>query len=244
MFGLFSKRNIKLLESGVLEGAVDIHCHILPGVDDGAANVQQSLKLLQYLEDVGFQEIWLTPHTMEEFQNTRESLLQSFDAFRQHYSGSISLNLSSEYMLDSAFCRNLETNNLIPLGKDQTHLLVETRYLYGPQNLQELLLAVYKKGYSPILAHPERYVYMDEDDYEDIKLKGYNFQLNLNSLSGYYGSDAQQNAHYLLEKGLYDFVGTDLHHLESYTQALKSIRLTKKELKALQELFENNKRLV
>lgn len=242
MFSFLSlKKKVSLRDSGLLNGALDLHCHLLPGVDDGSPDVEHTLDMLTYLEGLGYEEVWFTPHTMEEVYNTKESLEAAFQAFLPHYTGKLKLHISSEYMLDKSFEKHLANDDLLPIGPKQDYLLVETSYMYGPENLDDLLLTIFKKGFIPVIAHPERYEYMQQEDYDRLKEKGYKFQLNLNSLSGYYGLRAHKHAEKLLAQGLYDFVGTDLHHLKYYTEALRSIRLKKEQVEALRKLFENNK---
>jgi len=227
-----------LLKSGILQGKTDIHCHLLPGVDDGSPDVAHSLEMLAWMEqEVGFRCVWFTPHVMQDTPNDTPSLRQVFDAFRPTYQGLMDLHLSSEYMLDACFSDHLH-DDLLPLpGK---HLLVETSYMSAPPGLFDLLLEIWHQGYRPVIAHPERYMYMDEQDYDALKAKGYDFQLNLLSLSGYYGRRPKDVAEALLQRGYYDFVGTDLHHLDRYVDFLFQMKLTRRQLDTLEQLFENN----
>ena len=239
MFGIF-KSKYKLVESGILKGMTDIHSHVLPGVDDGSPDIETSLSLLRYMESLGLREVWLTPHIMEDYPSLNQKLQQRFEALRAAYSGPLSLSLSSEYMMDAAFTGKLK-GELLPLGKN--HLLVETSYMSPPVGLQELLMQVWNAGYLPVIAHPERYLYMDEKDYGQLKERGYSFQLNLMSLSGYYGPFPKAVSEKLLKQEMYDFVGTDLHHLARYQPLLDKLKLTRKQLDALGELIANNARI-
>lgn len=236
---MFSIRH-SLLKSGILRGKTDIHCHVLPGVDDGSPDVAHSLEMLAWMEqEVGFRRVWLTPHVMQDAPNDAKSLRQVFDAFCPAFQGQMSLHLSSEYMLDARFSDHLH-GDLLPLpGR---HLLVETSYMSAPSGFFDILLEVWHQGYRPVIAHPERYMYMDEQDHEALKAKGYDFQLNLLSLSGYYGRRPKVVSEALLQRGYYDFVGTDLHHLDRYEDFLSQLKLTRKQLDALETLFDNNDR--
>ena len=142
--------------------------------------------------------------------------------------------------MDAAFTGKLK-GELLPLGKN--HLLVETSYMSPPVGLQEILMQVWNAGYLPVIAHPERYLYMDEKDYGQLKERGYSFQLNLMSLSGYYGPFPKAVSEKLLKQEMYDFVGTDLHHLARYQPLLDKLKLTRKQLDALGELIANNARI-
>lgn len=230
-----------LLKSGILTGKTDVHCHVLPGVDDGSPDVEHSLELLQFMEQtMGFRRVWLTPHVMQDLGNTADRLAHTFASFKKHYRGPILLQLASEYMLDAGFAERLSTDPL-PLGEKR--LLVETSYMSAPPDLYDILLAVWHKGYRPLIAHPERYMYMELDDYELLKSKGYEFQLNLMSLSGYYGPRPKLVAEDLLERGMYDMVGSDLHHLRRYADMFRHLRLTRQQLDALEQLYANNEQV-
>jgi len=236
VFGI--KRKYNVLKSGIIKGKTDIHCHVLPGVDDGSPDMTSSLRLLDFMEnELGYSEVWLTPHTMHDLHNTAEKLQGVFRELLSSYSGGICLHLSSEYMMDEGFSERLNTD---PLRLGNEHLLVETSYMNPPAGLHDILLSVWNKGFRPLIAHPERYMYMGEHEYRFLKESGYDFQLNLMSLSGYYGSRAKHVGEHLLEEGFYDFVGTDLHHLEHYKPTLERLKLKKDQLEMLEELFDNN----
>lgn len=235
MFGWFKKKH-NVVESGILKGMTDIHSHVLPGVDDGSPDTATSLQLLAYMEELGFKKVWFTPHVMEDFHNSNEYLEDKFKDLCRNYHGNLELALSSEYMLDAGFPPRLP--HLLPVGKK--HLLVETSYMYCPSGLHDMLFQVCNAGYQPVIAHPERYMYMEEPDYRDLKEKGYRFQLNLMSLSGYYGKRPQMVSEDLLAKGWYDFVGSDLHHLHRYQDMLGDLSLKQEQLDALGALIANN----
>ena len=231
----------RLLKTGILKGKTDIHCHVLPGVDDGSPDMAHSLDLLDYMEqDLGFASVWLTPHVMEGMDNTAAKLQSRMEDLRAQYEGSMTLHLGSEYMMDSGFGTRLATDPL-PIGT--SHMLVETSYMNGPNDLMDILLTVWNKGYRPLIAHPERYMYMSADDYHELKGHGYEFQLNLLSLSGYYGQRPRLVAESLLEEGLYDNVGTDLHHLDRFEDYLWDMRLTRRQIDMIEQLFDNNGKL-
>lgn len=233
----FFNKKYSLIKSGILIGKTDIHSHILPGVDDGSSNIDTSLQLLDFMESLGYIKIWLTPHVMADLGNTAEKLQKRFDFFRSKYTGKIELYLASEYMMDQGFNTRLTTD---PLRLGNKHLLVETSYMNPPSELYDILLSVWNAGYHPLIAHPERYMYMDFPDYENLKSKGYDFQLNLMSLSGYYGGRPQKIAKDLLEKGMYDYIGSDLHHLHYYQPMLERMKLTRELLDRVEQLLVNN----
>lgn len=217
----------------ILDNLTDYHSHILPGVDDGITSMDESLRVLSLYEKAGIREVWLTPHIMEDVPNTTDSLRKGFERLSNAYQGSIILHLASENMLDNLFETRLEKRDLLPLGRDGRHLLVETSYFNPPMALNNTLLRIKAKGYIPVLAHPERYLYMGKENYERLKALGVKFQLNLPSLVNAYGTEAQRNARFLLKKGMYDFTGLDTHSgnsLELFLQrklAYTEIQMTK-----------------
>ena len=220
----FIKRKQSLLESGVLNGLTDHHCHILYGVDDGARTIEDSLAVLAYDEEIGIKEVWCTPHIMEDVPNTTEALRERFAQLQEVYTGPIKLHLAAEYMLDTLFEERFNAGDLLTM-EDNT-VLVETSTWNPPSDMTGTLRRIQKAGYRPLLAHPERYRYMNEAGYERLHKMGIHFQLNLGSLVGYYGETAMHKAHDLLAKGWYSDVGSDCHRLatikEQYTRDVLS----------------------
>lgn len=210
---LFFKKNISLRDSGIFRGFTDWHCHLLPGVDDGVQTMEESLQILSLYEELGISEVWLTPHIMEDMPNRTEDLKERFVELNAAYQGNITLHLAAENMLDNLFEERLAKNDLLPLGKDGKHLLVETSYFNPPMGLKNILLRIKAKGYYPVLAHPERYVYMDGNDYRQLKDMNVLFQLNLPGIVGMYGPDVKKKAEGLLKSGLYNLTGSDTHRL-------------------------------
>jgi protein-tyrosine phosphatase len=229
MIHFFSK---KLFLKDLLEDFVDIHNHILPGIDDGAKNVEESITLIQNMKELGIKQFVPTPHVMHDFYpNTDESignsygsLLQALDKKTQK---NITINPAAEYMLDSCFESLLEKNNLFTLKSN--YILVELSYFQPPINLEEIILKIKNKGYIPVLAHPERYSFYHNklNYYNRLKLLGCLFQLNLLSLSDYYGKHVNKVAKYLIGQGLIDFVGTDIHNL-NHLSKLSDLTLNQK----------------
>lgn len=220
--GFFSFRKDTLLSSGVFRGFIDYHSHILPGVDDGIRTMEDSIAVLKYYESLGVKEVWCTPHIMEDIPNTTQRLRKTFEELCVAYDGPIELHLAAENMMDPLFLERLEAGDVLPLTKEGTHLLVETSYFSPPSNMDDILRKVMSAEYFPVLAHPERYVYMETEDYERLHKMGVKFQLNLMSLAGAYGSREQQKAQYLLKQNMYSFYGTDIHSLKSFEQRINN----------------------
>ena len=216
----FFRRKQSLLESGVLKGLTDRHSHILFGVDDGVRTIEDSLAVLAYEEEIGIKEVWCTPHIMEDVPNTTEQLRERFAKLQDAYNGPITLYLAAEYMLDTLFEERFKAGDLLTM-EDNT-VLVETSTWNPPADMTGTLRRIQKAGYRPLLAHPERYRYMNEPGYERLHKMGIHFQLNAGSLVGYYGETAMRKSHELLEKGWYSEIGSDCHRLatiqEQYTR--------------------------
>lgn len=208
------QKSITLKDSGIFSGFTDWHSHILPGVDDGVRTMEESLEILRLYEGLGVKTVWLTPHIMEDIPNTTAHLRERFAELQAAYSGSVELHLASENMLDNLFDERLERNDLLPIGGNGDHLLVETSYFNPPLGLEDIMLHIKTKGYHPVLAHPERYVYMGESDYRQLKNLGVKFQLNLFSLVGVYGAGVNKKAEWLMKNMYYQYTGTDTHQLK------------------------------
>ncbi len=238
MFGLFNRRT-SVLDSGLLKGAVDQHSHILYGLDDGVKTQEDSLAILQWLEEQGVSEVWFTPHVMEDVPNTTEEIRARFDQLKAVYSGGLKLNLAAEYMIDTVFEDRLERRDLLEHGPET--VLVETSAIAPPMNLWSVLDRILKAGYRPLIAHPERYRYMDQSDYRELHNIGCFLQLNLPSIVGFYGESVRQRAQYLLDKGWYRMVGSDCHRFRAI-EAQYTVKELKKEtvakLSALMDGFD------
>lgn len=226
MFSLFNTKQ-KLINTGILNGATDWHSHILPGVDDGIQTMEESLAVLDSYEKLGIREVWLTPHIMEDMPNTPDELRARFQELQEAYEGSIILHLAAENMLDNLFSERIESGDLLPIGSKGNHLLVETSYYQAPMDLYGTLKRIIEKGYQPILAHPERYIYMTDKDYDYLSGMKVKMQMNLMSLAGGYGKSAQDKAQSLLAKGYYSFFGSDLHRLAAFLSAINTKALKK-----------------
>jgi len=205
---------------------VDMHNHLLPGIDDGSTSVQQSLGYIKELSSLGFKKFICTPHIMEGVHpNTKFSIGQAHHALSEGLKNSgsdVEIFAAAEHMIDDGLHALVESNDLclMPGG----YVLIEMSYLSESKALFQTILNIQKLGYKPILAHPERYNYYHSNFniYKQIKDAGCFLQLNLLSLSRYYGVDVKAIAMTLVKSGMYDFVGTDLHH-DKHLRSLKDI---------------------
>ena len=198
----------------ILSGFTDWHCHILPGVDDGFRTVEDSLEALSEYEKAGIRSVWFTPHIMEDIPNETADLKAAFETLRRAYSGPVVLNLASENMLDFLFERRLAEKDFLPFSGRR--LLIETSYYNPPMNFDNIIGRIKSAGFFPVLAHPERYMYMDNARYRSLHDSGIKFQINLPSLTGFYGQSVKERAEWLLENGLCDLTGTDLHRIRDF----------------------------
>lgn len=242
MVTIFSK---KLFLTDLLEGFVDIHCHILPEIDDGAKSVSQSIQLIKKMQDLGVQQFIATPHIMQDFYpNDDQSIGNAYQnliaALAKTKSNDVVINPSAEYMMDSHFEKLLDNKNLFPLKEN--YVLVEMSYLQSPINLEAIIHNIILKGYIPVLAHPERYPFYHnkKEYYKILKQLGCLFQLNLLSLSEHYGKSIQKIALYLLEENLIDFVGSDVHN-DNHIHKLSNLVLTKTQKKWVVQSIEQTK---
>lgn len=243
---LFGKRKIDIKEI-FTEGFIDIHSHLLPGIDDGSKSLENSLELIEKLQACGICKFITTPHTMAQvYPNTPEIITEKKEELSQVLSEKgldVELDAASEYLLDHEFFGKLDRGEILSFGKNK-YILVEMSFFNAPNNLRELLFEIQLRGYKPILAHPERYNFYHGDlkEYQKLKNLGCAFQLNLLSLTSHYGKHVQKTSYKLLKEGMYDFVGTDTHHT-GHTSLLKTIA-TKKNAKWLKPLVENNKKIL
>jgi len=223
MLSLF-KSKPKLAEL-IPSGYVDIHSHILPGIDDGAKTLEDTEFLLEEMKQLGFTKVITTPHTMSTvWENTPETIKNAHHLVQDELpelSKKVALNCASEYFLDENLMQLVQRENLLTL-KDN-FILIEMSYLNAPIQLYDFLFELQLKGYQLVLAHPERYNYFHSNKKEFAKLKkaGCLFQLNLLATVGYYGKNVAETADYLLKEDLYDFVGSDIHH-KNHIKAFQS----------------------
>lgn len=233
------------LPRGFFNEACDIHSHLLPGVDDGFPDDEKAVEGLGFLGRMGFRSVKMTPHFMKDYpDNTRPNIEARYASFVAHAGENlpVELSLGGEYMLDSSFPDRLE-EGFLTLDEKGTHVLCETSYMMADPMMKEMLYQAMLKGYRPVMAHPERYNYASMALYKRWKEKDYLLQLNLLSLGGAYGPEANAKAHELLKKGMYDYVGTDLHRVDRVERMIDSIRLSSKERDRLLQLFDNNRQL-
>ncbi len=221
---------------------VDMHSHLLPGIDDGAKDMEDSLFLIGELKSLGYREIITTPHIhYEYYPNTKEIILSKLEDLKEELVNrkiDIEISASAEYFIDEHFEELLDSGELLPFKNN--YLLVEQSFFAETPGIDEILFKIQTKGFQPILAHPERYTYWGNhfERYEQLKEQGVLLQVNLLSLSGNYGKTVQKIAHRLIENNMVSFLGTDLHN-SNHILKLKKLLADKKLHKILNQNWQN-----
>jgi protein-tyrosine phosphatase len=243
----FNKKNIPLTDF-FKNDFVDIHSHLLPGIDDGAKDLDASIALIKKMSFYGIKSFITTPHILGDVYPNTPKIIKSKlktvkDELLKRNITDISIDAAAEYMIDEQFSAIIEKNEEL-LTLKNNHVLVEMSYFSPPINLYEVLFQLQLKGYKPVLAHPERYNYYHTDfkSYYKLKQAGCLFQLNLLSLTDHYGKGVQKTAEKILKENLYDFVGTDTHHQRHLEMLLKIG--TKSNFKKIKHLIDNNKKFL
>jgi len=222
VFSIFKK---KLLANPL---KVDIHSHLIPTIDDGSKSIDNSIELILALKELGYKKLITTPHTSDMFPNTTEIILKGYHRLTEELNQreiDITIEVASEYYADEHFEKLLDDGDILSFG-DKNYLLFELSYFTPPHDFEDLVYEIKRKGYTPILAHPERYLYLHDslNRYRDIKDMGLLFQLNINSISGFYNKGIQKVAEYLIYNSMVDFLGSDTHHMTHIKNLKKSFK--------------------
>lgn len=217
-----SKSGASLKDFSVI--ATDMHSHLIPGIDDGAKTLDDSLELIRRMHEMGYRKFITTPHIQHEyFKNTPEIIRAGLTKVREALREKnipVEIEVAAEYLIDDGFEGKVASGNLMTFG--DKYVLVELSYFNPHPNLKTFIFNLQVDGYKVILAHPERYTYWFDDmaKFEDLKDRGVFFQVNLVSLAGYYPDPVKKFAEKLIEKGMIEFVGSDMHN-KNYMAALE-----------------------
>jgi tyrosine-protein phosphatase YwqE len=215
----------------------DIHSHLIPGIDDGAQTMEDTLTLIRAQYDLGIRKFITTPHIMSDyFKNTPEIILGGLAEVRKVLKDEkidVEISAAAEYYIDDGFVRKLENEKLLTFGNN--HLLVEISYINCPDNIREIIFNIQLHEYKVILAHPERYPYWYKkfDEYRELRDRGVLLQININSLSGYYGDGAKMIAEKLIDNDMVDLIGSDMHNVK-HVEAMRRVCKEKYFKKVLQ----------
>lgn len=224
LFSIFRKKKEEPFPFHELK--VDMHSHLVPGIDDGAATEEDSFRLMEGLFELGYEKLITSPHIMQDlYPNTPDTINGGLAKLRKRY-GPGKIQAAAEYFLDDHVARLLEFDSQLLTVKDNI-VLIEFSFVSPPMGMRELIFQLQMKGYQPILAHPERYGYYHQEfsQYEDLSRAGCYLQCNLLSFTGYYGEMVRRVAEQLAERGMVDFLGTDLHH-DRHLENLQAMTLT------------------
>lgn len=215
----------------------DIHSHLIPGIDDGVKTLEEAKQVIEVLASVGYRKLITTPHIISDiYRNTPEVIMNGRDQLRAYLQAEnidVSIEAAAEYYLDESLLQRLERNeSLLTFGGK--YLLFETNFVTEPLILKQFIFIASTKGYKPVLAHPERYLYLHDhpEKIEDLRHRGVMFQINLSSLTGFYSKAAQRLANQLIEKRYIEWLGTDCHHL-SHARLLEQLPRNKYFKKAI-----------
>jgi len=233
MFGIFKKKEYKkditFDYSSIL---VDMHSHVLPGIDDGAKNPEESIELIKKMMALGIKKIIATPHIMADYyRNTAETINDALALLKtelEKQNIDIEVEAAAEHYFDETFEGRITRGDLMTIGDN--YVLFEFSFINHPPNTVQVVQKLKDLGYKPILAHPERYPYLDIDQLKTLHEWGLLFQINTISLTGYYGKETKKAAENLIDNQLVDFISSDMHHLrhaEALKQALKMPYLEK-----------------
>ncbi len=227
--------------------SLDMHAHWLPGLDDGAKTMADSLRLIGQLVDMGYTKLIATPHVMADFYpNTPQTIRAALARVREAVANAelvVELDAAAEYLIDEGFVHHMEANELLTLpGK---HVLVEFAFVAAPANRDTLFFELMTKGYQPILAHPERYRFYHNsfEEYRHMVARGVKLQVNILSLMGHYGRTEQKIAEQLIDQKLVHLLGTDAHH-EGHLEGLRKFLNTSRYSKLLTALPWQNREWV
>ena len=213
---------------------------MIPGIDDGSKAMFHSIKYISAMKDLGYKKLIITPHIMSHrYKNTSKIILDKLEILKDAIADhgiDIKLEAASEYYLDDYFLSLLDKKDILTIHDN--YLLFEMSYTRAPVDLEGIVFNMILAGYTPILAHPERYLHMHNDfsKYKALKEQGVLFQLNINSLSGYYSKKVQTIAKKLVNKGMIDFLGSDIHKMEQ----IETLKATMNN-QLFQKIFEKNK---
>lgn len=198
---------------------VDIHSHLLPGLDDGVQSYEESEDVILHFQKLGYRKVITSPHVMSDtYKNTADKILARLAKLRIYLKNQeidVEVEAAAEYYLDEQVFRMIEDNQkMLTFGKNL--LLFETNFLNEPFNMKEFIFLATTKGYKPVLAHPERYLYLQNnlEKAQDLLDRGVLFQVNISSITGFYSKIVQTTAHKLIDRGWVHLLGSDCHHLD------------------------------
>jgi tyrosine-protein phosphatase YwqE len=218
IFNFFGKKKEVLQPFDLSRLKVDIHSHLIPGIDDGSQTMDETIAMLAKFQSLGYKKVITTPHVMSDsFPNTSEIILAGLEEVRAEIKKvglTIEIDAAAEYYFDETFVAKIKAKDLLTFGDN--YVLLEFPFHSTPQYIDQMFFELQSRGYRPVVAHFERYMYYlgKIDRAIEWRQKGINIQININSLSGHYGPDIKKQAERLIDAGEFDFIGTDCHRIE------------------------------
>ncbi len=218
IFNFFGKKKEVLQPFDLSRFKVDIHSHLIPGIDDGSQTMDETIAMLTKFQSLGYKKVITTPHVMSDsFPNTSENILAGLEDVRAELKKvglTIEIEAAAEYYFDETFIAKIKTKDLLTFGDN--YVLLEFAFHSPPQYIDQMFFELQSRGYRPVVAHFERYMYYlgKIDQATEWRRKGINIQININSLFGHYGPDIKKQAERLIDAGEFDFIGTDCHRIE------------------------------
>ncbi len=218
IFNFFGKKKEVLQPFDLSRFKVDIHSHLIPGIDDGSQTMDETIAMLAKFQSLGYKKVITTPHVMSDsFPNTSENILAGLEDVREEIKKvglTIEIEAAAEYYFDETFIAKIKTKDLLTFGDN--YVLLEFAFHSPPQYIDQMFFELQSRGYRPVVAHFERYMYYlgKIDQATEWRRKGINIQININSLFGHYGPEIKKQAERLIDAGEFDFIGTDCHRIE------------------------------
>lgn len=226
----------------------DLHCHLLPGIDDGSNSIEESIETLKRAEKEGVTEIVLTPHYIENTRyncnnKNKKKLFKKLENAKEKAGINIKLYLGNENYMSENLIELLEKEEIMTINNSR-YLLFEFPLSQTYKNAKGFLYELVTAGYVPILAHPERYrdFQKNPDLAEEYTRMGILLQGNYKSLLGTYGKYAKKTLKIFLKKDLITFMASDMHHTDDYQidKALKKVKRIIKDENRVEDIFKNN----
>ncbi len=209
------------------ENTIDIHSHLIPEIDDGVSTLVESMIVIRKMKEIGFEKLITTPHIMSHrFPNNSDIIKRGFEKVQEEVIKKgidIELDFAAEYYLDEHFLELIKQKDILSFGKEN-YVLFELSYTVPPLNLDTILFELQSAGYTPILAHPERYIYYTKNinKLKELKDRGVLLQINTNSIGAFYGKKVKSAVDAIIKEKMVDFIGSDAHG-KKYVDLLENI---------------------
>ena len=218
LFGNLFKKKPRLPPIDMAILGTDVHSHFIPGIDDGAATVEESIAMITAMHELGYKKFITTPHVMSDYyRNTPDIIMSGLDTVRSEVKKAglpVEVDAAAEYYIDFELLELIKNKKVLTFGKN--YVLIEMSFMSEPPMLNEVIFELLTNGYHPVMAHVERYMFWHRDfeKFINMKERGALLQLNINSLTGYYSPDVKKMGEQLIEEGMIDLLGSDCHRLE------------------------------